>query len=322
MSVPSSTTKVTAHRHANVTLVGAGTIGLSFAALHLTANPDAQLTIYDTRPDLDQYVESNLPGYVSGAGVDFEHCKSRLHLANSLESAVSSADIIQEQGPENLDFKSGLWPQVEKYAPANALFWSSTSGIPASAQSANMQDQTRLTVVHPYNPPHIMPLLEVVPAPTTSSSVVERTLSYWRSIGRTPVVIQKETTGFVANRLAFALFREAISLVNAGIVSVSDLDAIVENSMGPRWVVAGPFKSYHAGGGAGGLQAFMQNIGGTVKDCWSASEVIKVGAGGIEQGWEESICAEAEKAYGRVDTGARDRITREVLRAVNEGKRS
>jgi len=165
-----------------------------------------------------------------------------------------------------------------------------------------------------------MTLLEVVPSPSTDSAVVERTMAYWRSVGRSPVVLRKETTGFVANRLAFALFREAISLVNDGVVSVEDLDAIVETSMGPRWAVNGPFKSYHAGGGPGGLAAFMENIGGTVRDCWKAGEEIKVGPGGIEEGWEESICRQAEEAYGLVDTKERDAITKDVLAAVNNGR--
>ena len=112
-----------------------------------------------------------------------------------------------------------------------------------------------------------MPLLEIVPSPETDPDVVERTLEYWRHLGRVPVVLGKETVGFVANRLAFALLREAIHLVNEGVVSPHDVEQIVENSMGPRWMVAGPFKSYHVGGGAGGLKSFFDNIGGTIQDC-------------------------------------------------------
>jgi 3-hydroxyacyl-CoA dehydrogenase len=128
----------------------------------------------------------------------------------------------------------------------------------------NMQSKSRLLVVHPFNPPHIMPLLEIVPSPSTDPALVQRTLEYWKHSGRVTVVLKKETVGFVANRLAFALLREAIHLVNEGVVSPHDIDQIVEESMGPRWMVAGPFKSYHAGGGAGGLSSFFDNIGGTI----------------------------------------------------------
>ena len=109
-----------------------------------------------------------------------------------------------------------------------------------------------------------MPLLEVVPSPQTGEGVIERTLSWWRERGRMPVLMKKEVTGFVANRLAFALLREGIQLVNEGVVTPEEVDDVVTSSMGPRWAVAGPFKSYHAGGGAGGLEAFFKNIGGTV----------------------------------------------------------
>jgi len=181
-----------------------------------------------------------------------------------------------------------------------------------------MQDPSRLVVVHPYNPPHIMPLLEVVPSPQTSQHVIDRTLEYWRALGRTPVVIKKECTGFVANRLAFALFREACSLVSQGVVDVKDLDEIVQTSMGPRWTVAGPFKSYHAGGGAGGLSSFMEKIGGTVQECWEASDAdvakddIKVGGT-----WQTDVCQQTDDAYGVVDTAQRDERTRKVLQAVD-----
>lgn len=301
-----------------IALIGAGTIGLSFAALHLSANPDAHITIHDTRADLVEYVQKTLPGYLpEKPSIVYT---SRLHLEPDLQKAVQHANIIQEQGPENLAFKSALWPEVERYASKDALLWSSTSGIPASAQSKNMQDKHRLLVVHPYNPPHIMPLLEVVPSPSTPQSIIDATLAYWTKLGRKPVLIHKEVTGFVANRLAFALFREAISLVHSGVISIADLDAIVENSMGPRWAVNGPFKSYHAGGGKGGLKAFMENIGGTVEECWRAGEAIKVGPGGIEDGWVDGICEGASDAYGVVDTSQRDAITKDVLEAVKNGK--
>jgi len=302
-----------------IALIGSGTIGLSFAALHLSTNPNAHITIYDTRPDLETYIAQNLPNYLSTTPELAKTYRFRLTLASSLSDAVLKATIIQEQGPENLPFKKSLWANIEPHAPKDALLWSSTSGIPASAQSADMRDPSRLLVVHPYNPPHIMPLLEVVPSPSTSQDLIDRTLEYWRGIGRTPIVIRKEVTGFVANRLAFALFREAISLVNDGVISVEDLDKVVESSMGPRWAVAGPFKSYHAGGGEGGLAAFMKNIGGTVKECWAAGEEIKVGPGGKEEGWVEGICEQAQEAYGVVDTKERDRVTRDVLAAIRGG---
>jgi 3-hydroxyacyl-CoA dehydrogenase len=169
-------------------------------------------------------------------------------------------------------------------------------------KSTDMKDPSRLVVVHPYNPPHVMPLLEGVPSPSTSQDVIEQTLQYWKSLGRAPVVIKQECTGFVANRLAFVLLREAVHLVKEGTVTVEELDKIVETSMGPRWAVAGPFKSYHAGGGKGGLEAFFANI-------------VDVG-----DGWEEDVFRQTKDAYGVVDTAVRDRVTTRVLDVVREEK--
>ena len=297
-----------------ITLVGAGTIGLSFAAFHLSHLPAPfQLTIFDNRPNTEEYIRSNLPKF-------FAHTKvpsgiSEVRVATTLQDAVSNAHIIQESGPENLDIKKELWAEVEKYTNKEALLWSSTSGIPASQQAQNMQDKTRLLVVHPYNPPHIMPLLELVPSPETSQEVIQRTQEFWRARNRVPIHIHQETTGFVANRLAFALLREAVHLVDAGVVSVEELDSIVESSMGPRWAVAGPFKSYHAGGGPMGLEGFFKNIGGTVQACWSDAGTPNVG-----DGWEEKVFEQAREVYGTVDVAERDRITRRLLDVLEEEK--
>lgn len=304
-------------RHVKVAIIGAGTIGLSFAALHLMKNPDCTVTIYDTRPDLKEYIKAKLPEFL--VDVDAKECTRRVSMADSLTNTVGNADIVQEQGPENADFKRTTWAQIEQHAPRGALFWSSTSGIPASEQSKDMEDRSRLVVVHPYNPPHIMPLLEVVPSPTTSQTVIDRTLEYWRSLGRVPVLIRKECTGFVANRLAFALFREACSLVAQGVVGVEDLDSVVQASMGPRWTVAGPFKSYHAGGGEGGLTSFMDKIGGTVQECWDAGDKdIKAGHIVVGEKWQDDVCRQTDEVYGVVNTAERDLKTKAVLKAVTQ----
>lgn len=264
----------------------------------------------------------NSLGYLNGApGKDTISpliASHRLQIISDLREAVSQSHIIQEQGPENTEFKQKIWLDIESHAPSECLFWSSTSGIPASVQSAHMVNRGRLVVVHPYNPPHIMPLIEIVPSPETDPSVVTRTVDYWNKLGREPVVLKKETTGFVANRLAFVLLREAIHLVNEGVISVGDLDRLVESSMGPRWAVAGPFKSYHMGGGAGGLEGFMKNIGGTVQGCWDDAGVENVG-----DGWEGKVFEQTREAYGDVkisDFKKRDDITKDVLASAKRAR--
>lgn len=273
-----------AYPQVKIALVGAGTIGLSFAALHISgwlsssspaqhaspsrpgsklALPKPSITIFDSRSDIQEHVRKNLPTFFP-TNPSFEDLESvcSITISQNLRSAVKDADIVQESGPEDLDFKRTLWAEVSKYAPTHALFWSSTSGISASSQSQNLQAEAgeRVVVVHPYNPPHIMPLLEIVPSPRTRQDVVDQTILFWQALGRMPTLIRKECTGFVANRLAFALFREAISLVNQGVVSIEHADQIVQSSMGPRWSVAGPFKSYHAGGGEEGWLTFSEML--------------------------------------------------------------
>ncbi|KAJ4303646.1 hypothetical protein N0V90_002547 [Kalmusia sp. IMI 367209] len=286
-----------------ITLIGAGTIGLSFAAFHLShLRSSSHLTIYDTRPNAEQYIRDSLPKFFRESATPASI--SGVKIATNLQDAVSNAHIVQESGPENLQIKQELWAEVEKYAGKDALLWSSTSGIPASQQAQGMQDKTRLLVVHPYNPPHIMPLLELVPSPSTSQAVIERTEDFWRAHNRVPIQIHQETTGFVANRLAFALLREAIHLVDSGVVSVAELDKIVESSM-----VTMP------GGGPAGLEGFFKNIGDTVQACWSDAGSVNVG-----DGWEQKVFTQAKDAYGTADVAERDRITRRLLDVLDEEK--
>jgi len=271
-----------------ILLIGAGTIGLSFAALHLRFLKDASnLTIHDTRPDLQNHVLTNLPPLLP----DSLHASiPHIHLSTTpttLTAAASHAAIIQEQGPENLPFKASLWASLSPHVSPTALLWSSTSGIPASAQ------------------PHA----------ATSAAAVARTVAFWAARGRRPVVLRREVAGFVANRLAFALLREAVGLVREGVVSVAECDDIVTASMGPRWAVWGPFRSYHAGGGEGGREAFFRNIGGSVQACWEEGSRVNFGKG---EDWEEEVFRQCEETFGTVDLVDRDRKTTKVLEAVRD----
>ena len=261
-----------------VALVGLGTIGLSFAALHLQFT-DASVRLYDVRADLQKHVAQLLPVYLRARGAVSEKLSvenlissGRLTLCPSLEDACKGATIVQEQGPENLPFKKQTWAVAAKHAPTDAHLWSSTSGILASQQGEDLapEDRARLLIVHPFNPPHLTPLIEIVPSQYTNPERTEFAKQYIDDLkaGYNPVIIKKEILGFVGNRLAFALFREACHLVASDVVTVEDLDTIITTSHGPRWAVAGPFKLWNLGGGAGGLGAFMHNLGGTAEAIW------------------------------------------------------
>ncbi|KAJ9418712.1 hydroxylacyl dehydrogenase [Fusarium oxysporum] len=249
-----------------IALIGLGTIGLSFAALHLRYS-NANLRLYDVRSDLTEHIERLLPVYLESTKKEISKvdltveklvADGRLLICSSIEEVCSGATIVQEQGPDSVNFKKSNWTEVVKYAPSSAHLWSSTSGISASRQVEDLEDKTRVLVVHPFNPPHIMPLIEVVPSPHTEPERTQFAIDYFKNLGsgHRPVRINKETQGFVGNRLAFALFREACHLVSNDVVSVEDLDTIVEASIAPRWAVAGPFKTYNSAGGIGGIGHF------------------------------------------------------------------
>ncbi|KAK5940412.1 hypothetical protein PMZ80_006826 [Knufia obscura] len=322
-----------------VTLIGAGTIGISFAALYLKYS-QATVSIYDPRADLHDHIRSILPGYLdtddAAYAVDSLIARERLRISSSLEEACSGAAIVQEQGPENLAFKVSIWKQVIDLVSPETHLWSSTSGIPASKQAAELPEtcKSRLLVCHPFNPPHLMPLIELVGSPETKPEEIEYAKSFFDALGsgHKPVVVKKEVPGFVGNRLAFVLLREACHLVSEGVVSVEDLDTIVEASVGPRWAVTGPLKSYHYGGGTKGLGAFFQNLSGTIEDIWqdAGRESFKCSsfmpgetdslAMGTQQetGWAEKVVEQTTEAYGlptTSDFAKRDEALRKLLQA-------
>lgn len=301
-----------------ITLIGLGTIGMSMAGLHLS-RVNTIVDVFDTRPNFEDYLFKTLPNFLPKSSppsedASFESTQStsvpslissgRLHIHKSLETACASATIVQEQGPENLAFKQEIWAQVESFAPPTAHFWTSTSGIAASAQQSTMQDKTRLLVVHPFNPPHIMPLLEIVPSPTTAPERVDFARGYFSQPGsRTrPVVIRKEIPGFVGNRLAFALLREACYLVQEDVVTAKDLDTILMASLGPRWAGNGVFESYQQGGGEGGIEAFLHKLGGTMQEVWDGLGQVNV-LGEEGTAWKSKVIAQTNEAYGEFSPG-------------------
>ncbi|KAF3388508.1 L-carnitine dehydrogenase [Penicillium rolfsii] len=342
----------------HIALLGAGTIGLSMLAMHLR-RPDTRVSVFDPRPDAEDQLRGQLPSFLDSSQctssnsnpnpslkespsdtlIDTLLATNRICLASSIHEAVHGATIIQEQTPELLSSKQALWTEVARSADINAHLWSSSSGIPASAQATTCPTdvQARLLVAHPFNPPHIMPLVEIVPSPTTAPERVSFAKEYFKAIpgpgaGQPnsvisqspsisasassqhyrPVILQKEIPGFVGNRLAFALLREACHLVGEGVVSARDLDAIVTSSLGPRWAGSGVFESYHAGGGEGGIGAFMEKLAPTVKEVWGqlGQPVIRTeeererlrrtdgGAVGDEEKWREMVIEQTEEAYG------------------------
>lgn len=245
-----------------VTVIGAGVIGLCWAALF--AAKGYQVQVYDPREDLDEQLTHTLPLYlkqIPNITEEMSAVFSRLHACHDLKQGCCNAQYVQESGPETTDFKQALWAEVEQYVEADTLLLSSSSGIVASVQGAKMQRRDRIIIGHPFNPPHILPLVEVCAAANTSAELITRACEFYRAMGKFPVPLQHEKPAFVANRLQMALVLEAIKLVEEGVVGVKELDDIVMHSLGIRWASVGPLLAFHLGGGAGGLTGLLEHIG-------------------------------------------------------------
>lgn len=246
----------------SVAVVGAGVIGLCWSALFATRG--YQVHIFDPRVDLDDQLMHYLTKYIQQLcqhGEDIAAISARVHVHSQLGAAIEHAQYIQESGPESIEFKQDLWHTIEKIAMPEALFLSSSSGITAQEQGEKMQSPHRIIIGHPFNPPHIMPLVEVSSSEQTSAELIEKAMLFYRHLGKVPVHLEHEKSAFVANRLQMALVLEAIKLVDEGVVDMRSLDEIVTQSLGIRWASIGPLLAFHLGGGDGGLAALLEHIG-------------------------------------------------------------
>ncbi|MFJ3306374.1 3-hydroxyacyl-CoA dehydrogenase family protein [Streptomyces sp. NPDC086549] len=300
-------------------IIGGGVIGVSWAGLFLARGID--VVINDPRTDIEDLVRAGLAEItptLAALGLPAENLTDRLTFEADLATAVADADVIQENGPERLELKQQIWQTVEQAAPAHALLATSTSTIPATAIATAMRQPERLIVGHPFNPPHLVPLVEVVPGESTSEATVRQAKAFYTALGKRPQVLRKEIPGFVANRLQSALFRECVFLVAQGVVTEQELDDIVTSSIGMRWAVAGPFRTFHLGGGPGGLPHFLEHLGRTMEaSMWPA-----LGNPSFDDATVALLTDQAREAFGTgtVDelATARDRAQIALMHALNE----
>lgn len=316
------TTSDVLRRRERVAVVGAGTIGASWTALFLAHG--LAVRVHDPAPDAEQRVRATLEQLspiLASLGLPTTGLPRRLQFSGELEAAVDGVDVVQENGPENMGFKRDLWARVETVVGPDTLLLSSTSGMRASAMAKQMRDPGRLLVGHPFNPPHLVPLVEVVPGEQTDPSVVEEAVAFYAALGKRPLVLRKEVPGFVANRLQSALFQECVHLVAEGVVSMADLDAIVTSSIGLRWAAAGPFLTFHLGGGQGGLPHFLEHLGPGMQGMWGV-----LGHPRLDEPTVELLITEVQQAYGHVSLAdlerRRDRMQVAVLHALNDREAS
>ncbi|MFF7966498.1 3-hydroxyacyl-CoA dehydrogenase family protein [Streptomyces sp. NPDC007903] len=314
-----SPTEPVPNSYRRAAIIGGGVIGVSWAGLFLARGID--VVISDPREDIEDLVRTGLAEItpaLAELGLPTENLTDGLSFEADLATAVARADVVQENGPERLELKQEIWRTIEDAAPAHALLATSTSGIPASAIAAALRQPERLVVGHPFNPPHLVPLVEIVPGEKTSAETVERARAFYAALGKKPQVLRKEVPGFVANRLQSALFRECVHLVAEGVVTEAELDEIVTSSIGLRWAVAGPFRTFHLGGGPGGLPHFIEHLGRAMEDSmWPA-----LGNPTFDEGTVTTLVDQAHDAFGggTVEELAaeRDRAQITLMRALGE----
>ncbi len=281
-------------RYPEVAVAGAGLIGISWAALFLANG--LKVRVYDPRPDLEKAVRegvANAAPALRELGYSMEGFEQRLRIEADLEAATRDADLVQESGPEQIDFKREFFARMEQFVKPDALMFSSTSSLRATQVAREMKRPERMMVGHPFNPPHVMPLVEIVPGEKTAPEAVQEALAFYRALGKAPVVLHREINGFVGNRLQAAALRESIYLVKQGVVSVEELDTLVTNSLGLRWAAVGPFKGFHLGGGPGGIKHFLTHLGPMFQGLFEELGEVHLNGETISE-----VARQAEEAYG------------------------
>ncbi|WP_205014155.1 3-hydroxyacyl-CoA dehydrogenase NAD-binding domain-containing protein [Nocardioides albidus] len=296
-------------------VIGAGVIGTSWTALFLAHG--MRVVVHDPRPEVVDDVPAALAEIaptLSALGLPSGDLATGLSFEPDLGRAVADAYVVQENGPERVDVKQQLWAQVTASAPPDALLLSSSSAITATRQGMELTDAGRLLVGHPFNPPHLIPLVEVVPGERTHPDAVADAVAFYTALAKSPQVVRREVRGFVANRLQRALFAECLLLVQQGVVTVEELDDIVTSSVGLRWAADGPFRSFHLGGGADGFRGYFRQFGPGLR--WAIENEERVD---LDGDLEDLVVAQSEAAYGgrRGELEAeRDRKQLAILRAL------
>jgi 3-hydroxyacyl-CoA dehydrogenase len=254
----------------NVAIIGTGVIGASWAAQFLAKGLDVVAT------DIAPNAEASLRRFIDAAwpaldrlGLAAGASPMRLVFTADLPEAVKGVDLVQENGPERIDFKKKLYGQLDELLPSDVIIASSSSGLTMSEiQSGCPSHPERCVIAHPFNPPHLVPLVEIVGGAKTSEETIRRASEFYTALGKKTVRLHKEVPGHVANRLQAALAREVYYLVGEGVVSVTDVDTAVSWGPGLRWGIMGQVLLNHLGGGQGGMEHFLHQFTGPMTAWW------------------------------------------------------
>ncbi|MFJ3748321.1 3-hydroxyacyl-CoA dehydrogenase NAD-binding domain-containing protein [Streptomyces albidoflavus] len=299
-----------------VACVGAGVIGGGWVAHFLARGYD--VTAWDPAPDaaqkLRRLVDAAWPaltslGLAEGASPD------RLTVTETLEQAVADAEFVQESAPEKLDLKRDLLTRLDAATPPGVVIASSTSGYPMTDMQTTAADPSRLVVGHPFNPPYLIPLVEVVGGEHTDPAAVAWAARFYEAAGKSVITMDNEVPGFIANRLQEALWREALHMVANGEATVRDIDLSITEGPGLRWAVMGPMLTFALAGGEGGMAHMLDHFGPSLKSPWTRLEAPE-----LDKELYDAVvagCDEAADGRSIADLVAeRDKGVIDVLRAT------
>ena len=304
-----------------VAIIGAGAIGRGWAALCASAGWECTLIDTDVQAGDRALAEiarrARALAALGRAPIQtVEHGLRRLSLGRSLLQACGNADWIIESVPEDLKAKQRLFENISQVAGPEAVITSSSSGLPITEIAARCRDQHRCLVVHPLNPPELIPLVEVVPGKFTAATAAETVRQWLHALGRIPITLKREVPGNAVGRIAAAVWRECIDLVLAGVIDVDDIDRAVSLGPGLGWAAAGPHLTYHLGAGDEGVKGFLDQLLQAFESWWaSLAQWTK-----LEQEQVQALTGQIERAYGgKLDVirEARDRRLAAILQALD-----
>ncbi|MEM3292706.1 MAG: 3-hydroxyacyl-CoA dehydrogenase family protein, partial [Saccharolobus sp.] len=259
-----------------VSVIGAGIIGAGWATLLSTKG--YKTFLYTEKKETLEKGLDKIRGYLNvlkeiGMLNDpIDEYMKNITPTIELNEAINDTDFVIEAIIEDYETKKKLFNQLDNKLSKDVVIASSTSGLlMTEIQKAMLKYPERGVIAHPWNPPHLLPLVEIVPGEKTSKETLDQTRSFMESLDRIVVVLKKEVPGFIGNRLAFALFREAVNLVDEGVATVEDIDKVMTSAIGLRWAFMGPFLTYHLGGGEGGIEYFFSKGFGYGANEWMHS---------------------------------------------------
>lgn len=258
-------------RIGKIAVIGAGLIGSGWVAAFLASG--RSVAVYDPAPDAEEKVRAHVRRCLKDLSQLGETpAPATLSFHTGLTEAVAGADFVQENAPERPDSKAALFADLDRLLPPDVIVASSTSSLPISELAAGCPVGARFVLGHPFNPVHLMPLVELGGGERTDPAAIDTAQALYASMGKEPVRLNREIFGHIANRLTSAMFREAVSLVASGAASVEDVDKAIRFGPALKWAIQGQFTTFHTSGGEGGLANFLEHFSPGIMKRWSTME--------------------------------------------------